>query len=136
MIRTTLVILILLTFCGVLISQTDSDIIYTRSFTNKLRHHQIDFFQPVERWLHISNLREDEYMSYDAVLHDESDLEIRIRILEDDKAYIKHPHIEVMRMLSSIATNNQETNIRISQINTEWVSENYPVIYEIWQIKQ
>ena len=37
-------------------------ITYTKSFTNKLQRNGIDFFQPVERWLHVAHIREDDYI--------------------------------------------------------------------------
>ncbi len=104
---------------------SQEDMIYTKGFTHKLAHHQIDFFQPVERWLHITDVTSDEFMEYDAVLRDESGLEIRVNIQEADKMYSQHPHIEVMRMIADIATNEEQHDIMINQMNNDWVSERY-----------
>ncbi len=120
-----LLIISLLSLVSAVYGQVDDPMIYTRSFTNKLRQHRIDFYQPVERWLHIADTQEDEYMEYDAVLHDEAELEIRIRLIPDEKAYSRAPHIEVMRTIAHISTNDPEADIRVSQINHRWVVENY-----------
>lgn len=107
-----------------LIGQQDQ-MIYTQSFTNKLNHLQIDFFQPVERWMHISQMKQDEFMEYDAVFHDEHGLEVRIQFIEETKKYGQHPHIELARLVADISSNSQEHNILISQMTPEWVSQTY-----------
>lgn len=107
-----------------LIGQSD-DLIYTRSFTQKLLHFNIDFFQPIERWLHITPTTEDAYMNYDAVFHDEAELEVRVKFIDVKKAASYHPHIELTRLMADIATNDQNEDILIHQMNREWVNETY-----------
>jgi len=109
-----------LTFAGIEVG-AQNNVVYTKSFTRKLAYHQIDFFQPVERWIHITNIKSDDYMNYDAVLRDEKGLEIRLNIQEANKTHSQHPHIELMRIISTISTNNQEAQIKISQMNQDWV---------------
>lgn len=118
------VTLLILTFAGIEVG-AQNNVVYTKSFTRKLAYHQIDFFQPVERWIHITNIKSDGYMNYDAVLRDEEGLEIRLNIQEANKTHSQHPHIELMRIISTISTNNQEAQIKISQMNQDWVKERY-----------
>jgi hypothetical protein len=120
----TLLTLIVLSLNSILLIGQGA-VTYTQSFTNKLRHHGIDFFQPVERWLHVTNIKEDEYMKYDVVLRDQDQLEVRVRIIEDNKKFIHHPHIEVMRMMATIATNDPTADILISQMGSDYVLEQY-----------
>lgn len=116
------IVVVILFYC---IGDAQEDMIYTNALTKKLRFHQIDFFQPVERWLHITNITDDEFMDYDAVLRDEQGLEVRLNIQEADKMYSQHPHIELIRMIADISTNDDEADILVSQLNTEWVTEKY-----------
>lgn len=118
-------LLISIILCGSLSLLAQEAITYTKSFTTKLQRNGIDFFQPVERWLHVANIKKDDYMKYDLVLQDEADLEVRVRIIEDSKLFSKHPHIEVMRMMATMATNDQDADILISQMDPEMVSEVY-----------
>ena len=118
----------LLTIYSILIGITafsQESMIYTHTLTKKLAYYQIDFFQPLERWLQITDITSDEFMDYDAVLRDEEDLEIRLNIVEADKMFSQHPHVELIRVLSNISTNEEDADIKISQLNAEWVSEKY-----------
>lgn len=99
-------------------------IIYTRSFTNLLEKYHIDFYAPVERWLHASHVQQDHFMDYDLILEDGNDIEVRIRIL--DQGHIPpHPHVEMIRMLASIATNDQDVDISVSALEPEYSLNNY-----------
>jgi len=122
-VKAILIIIQALLFSSV--AYTQDNMVYTNALTKKLNFHQIDFFQPVERWLHITNITADEFMDYDAVLRDEQGLEIRLNIQEADKMYSQHPHVELIRMIANISTNNEEAEILISQLNAEWVIEKY-----------
>ena len=54
---------------------------YTYSFTEALKQHGLEFFKPVENWLHVAGPREDGYLDYDLVLeNDINDFEVRYRI--------------------------------------------------------
>ncbi len=112
-------------FSVLTIGSSQDNMIYTKSFTKKLAYHQIDFFQPVERWIHMTHIRSDDFMDYDAVLRDEEGLEIRLIIQEASKMYSQHPHIELMRAIAHISTNDTESDIKISQMNHDWVKERY-----------
>ena len=124
MINKYIAILIVL-LSGLSTAKSQNNMIYTKSFTKKLAYHQIDFFQPVERWIHMTNISSDEFMDYDAVLRDEDGLEIRLSIQEANKMHSQHPHIELMRVIAHISTNNAESDIKISQMNHDWVKERY-----------
>ena len=121
--KTILTLILFISIC--MESEAQDDMIYNKSITKTLAYHQIDFFQPVERWIHITNIRSDEYMDYDAVLRDEEGLEIRLNIQEANKMLVDHPHIELMRIISTISTNDPENDIVIQQMNQEWVKERY-----------
>lgn len=117
--------LIILCCCFVTVGTAQKELLFTQSFTNKVRHNNIDFYQPVERWFHVTNIRSDEYMDYDLVLRDNQNIEVRVRIIEESKIFSKHPHIEVIRMLATMATNDPATDIKVSLMNPEWVTEQY-----------
>lgn len=118
--------ILIISFLGIVsVTSSQEELIYTKSFTQKVAYHSIDFYQPVEQWFHVTNKYSDNYMDYDLVLNDRKNIEVRVRIIESSKVFAKHPHIEVMRMIATMATNDENTSIKISQMNPEWVAEQY-----------
>ena len=49
--------------------RSQDDFLYTKKFTKLLERHNLEFYLPVERWMKLSTVQEDEYLRYDAVFH-------------------------------------------------------------------
>ncbi|MDX1479626.1 MAG: hypothetical protein R3301_18065 [Saprospiraceae bacterium] len=113
--------LIFMLLAGVVQAQ----ITYTRSFTKKLAGAQLSYHTPVESWLHVVPLRSDAFMDYDLVLqNDRNDYEVRYRIRRLNRKWRAVPqHVEVSRLVASIATNEPEAEIRMSFPDDAFVRE-------------
>jgi hypothetical protein len=91
-------------------------IIYTASFTRLLHDAGIEYAAPAESWLHVTIPPEDDYMDYDLVVeNDRNDFEVRYRIHRQSAQSKQTPaSVEVARLVASIASNEPETEIRIT----------------------
>jgi len=100
--------------------------VFTRSFTKKLKRSGIEFYQPVERWMKVSSKKHDTYLKHDIILHSPPDVEVRIKIIPNKK---KNPPIRpqafVPATLASIATNNEKALIRMRPLNNTESMERY-----------
>lgn len=98
------------------VAQTSDDpIVYTASFTKKIQKAYLDVYEPVESWLHVYPMSRDSFMRYDLVLqNDRNDFEVRYRIRLERGRWKNTPQfVEFQRVLSSIATNDPEADIRL-----------------------
>lgn len=96
-----------------------TQIIYTRSFTEKIQKIGLNFYEPTENWLHLQPTTEDAYFKYDLILFSEDgNLDIRfiLQDVEDDPTILQFPHIEFTRTIVNLSTNKQEEDIMISQL--------------------
>ena len=93
----------------------DDPIVYTASFTKKIEKIHLDVYEPVESWLHVYPMSRDSFMRYDLVLqNDRNDFEVRYRIRPERGRWKNTPQfVEFQRVLSSIATNDPEADIRL-----------------------
>lgn len=74
---------------------------------------QIDFYEPVELWLHVVPRAQDAFMRYDLVLqNDRNTFEMRIRVRQKDEEWPHH--VEVPRLAASISTNAPDSEVRIT----------------------
>ena len=100
---------------------------YTYSFTETLKQHGLEFYQPVENWLHVAGHREDGYLDYDLVLeNDINDFEVRYRIrghLTDGNRVPQQ--VELTRALASISINSAESEIRMRLLNEAFSRERF-----------
>ena len=89
-------------------------ITYTAAFTQKIEKLGIEMYEPVESLLHVYPLEEDDFMAYDLVLqNDINDFEVRFRIRPENGKWQRTPeNVEVLRLLTSVATNDLEADIR------------------------
>ena len=104
-----------------------NEIVYTASFTKKIEKAHIDIYEPVESWLHVYPLDKDEYMHYDLVLqNDRNDFEVRYRIRPEKGRWKNVPqNMEVQRIITSIATNDPDANIRILKPEPSFFMETF-----------
>ena len=87
----------------------------------------IEFFYPIERKIKSKKIVSDDFMEYDLVLRSRNDFEIRYSLVtaaNAEKANI-HPHVELTRTLASIATNDEEENIRVNPMSHRESLEKY-----------
>ena len=102
-------------------------ITYTRSFTDRLQEAHLEYYKPVETWHHVSPKRKDRYMQYDLVLvNEENDLELRYMIKPyADDAVDQYPHVETMRLIQHVATNDEEADIRVLMPDSETLARRF-----------
>ena len=96
---------------------------FTHSFDLKLMIYDLEFFSPVERWLKITPLEEDDYLDYDLVLHSPPGIEMRIDIDSDHSRYV--PTVEFQRALSSIATNDDDVLMEVTKHSTRYARNQF-----------
>ena len=112
-------IICLIAFAGIFGYSGNSQLIYTRAFTDKIQKLGLNFYEPTENWLHLQPSKEDAYFQYDLILFsDDGELDIRfiLQDVEDDPTILQFPHIEFTRTLVNLSTNKQEEDIVISQL--------------------
>ena len=102
---------------------SQDDIRFTNSFDLKLLIHDIDFFDPVERWLKITPMEDDEYLKYDAVFHSPPSIEMRIDIDPDHRRFV--PTVEIQRALSSIASNDENLTMEVTKFPRRYAKEKF-----------
>ena len=102
-------------------------LIYTSKFTRLLKKAELEFFKPVEVWLRIKPVQRDRHMRYDLILHNEvNDFEVRYRILPSGRSKMEtYPHIEASRLAASLASNADNSEIRVQVPDPAFVRETY-----------
>ena len=100
-------------------------LVYTKSFTKKIERVGLEFFRPVERWMKAAPTYKDDFMNYDLVLHSYPDLEARIKIDRDTRRKPVIPNVEITRLIASMATNRQASEIKISKYQEAYAREQY-----------
>jgi hypothetical protein len=93
-----------------------AQIIYTSTFTKTLETAGITYIEPLEQWLHVTIPPDHDYMRYDLVLqNDRNDFEVRYHVYSGRNAQKSvPPFVEVSRLVSSIASNNELHEIRVT----------------------
>lgn len=102
---------------------TAGDVIFSKKFTKTLERYDLDFYMPVERWLKLSSVQEDEFLKYDAVLHSPPDVEARIIIKPDSKQMF--PNVEIVKMIAHISTNDDDAVVEVTEYPSSRSNEYY-----------
>ncbi len=116
---------------------SQDDFLYTKKFSRLLERHNLEFYLPVERWMKLSPLQEDEYLRYDAVFHSPPNVEVRLIIDKDTD--LLFPNVEIVKLISHITTNEEDTFIEITEYPSKMSKERYGadfVLYADFQPKQ
>ena len=106
---------------------TAQELVYTRAFTDALEAQGLDYYEPVETWLHVTKHREDHFMDYTVILeNDINDYEVRYRLRgRASAAEAFPPKIEIVRLISSISVNDEEADIRIRIPEQDFAHEHF-----------
>ena len=107
-------------------------IIFTTSFSDKLDKFNLDYYEPVEGWLHPIPQQNDEYGKFDLILSSsKGDVDIMYLFKEanDPDAITNHPHLDLLQEVAHLATNRQSESIIISEISPGIVDT---VFYADW----
>lgn len=107
---------LLIWICGYsLPTGASGQIVYTAAFTHLLDHAGLEYFTNTEEWLHVTIPPEDVYMDYHLVLeNDRNDFEVRYHISDSSNTKSVTPAaVEVARLVATIATNDENSIIRI-----------------------
>jgi hypothetical protein len=91
-------------------------IVYTADFTNILERSGINYYEPVEQWLHVTVPPRHAFMEYDLVLqNDRNDFEVRYDIHTHRRANEDIPAtVLVSRLVSHIATNDEAYDVLVT----------------------
>ena len=98
-----------------------SNAIFPQSIQQKADNMGIEFFYPIEsRIKHKRNVK-DNFLNYDLILKSKNRFEIRYSLIPFDDPNYKsiHPHVEITRIIASIATNDENENIRMTVLSHE-----------------
>ncbi len=117
--------------------RSQDDFLYTKKFTKLLERHNLEFYLPVERWMKLSTVQEDEYLRYDAVFHSPPNVEIRLIVDKDTD--LLFPNVEIVKLISHITTNEEDTFVEITEYPSKMSQERYGadfVLYADFQPKQ
>lgn len=100
----------------------DAQIYYSHHFTEKIQEYNLLFTEPVEGFYKPKMITEDDYMNYDLVIvNRRTKFEIRFQI-EDHHQY-QIPHIEFLRLLSSISINDNHFDIKVIPVEDDVLQE-------------
>jgi len=85
-------------------------------FSEKVNRLDLEFFTPVERQMKTKKLLKDDFFEYDLVLRSKNQLDIRyiLQPFDNQNNRVLYPHIELTRMIASIATNDEEEDILVN----------------------
>lgn len=110
---------------------------YPKDFLQKLTVTEIDLFEPVEGKYKSKKPKKNNYQSIDHLIYSkEEGIEIRYRIIpyQEENPTTQIPHVEFMRVISSIAPNEEDTPVTVhtipstdlrKQFNADWGSIAY-----------
>ena len=121
MMTTLLVASLTILFSPSLIGQ--DDFIYSKKFTNTLERHNLEFYLPVERWMKMSPIDQDEFLKYDAIFHSPPNVEARIVIKKDHNTMFAN--VEIVKMLAHISTNDDDAVIEITEYPSKRSQDQY-----------
>lgn len=105
---------------------------FSRGFTKKLQRAEIEFYMPADQWLKLTQRKKDEFLKYDAVLESPGAYEMRVIMKAESRSRPIHPHVEMIAMINSISTNEEDANIRIAQFPQEHVKYQYGADWGIY----
>lgn len=115
--RYKLIYVFLYAYC--ISAEAQQSMVFNRAFTKKIQRYGIEFYQPVERWLKLTNKKNNAYIKHDVILHSPPNVEIRIKIHpQQPRSEILHPQVLIATTLSSIATNDQSAVIKIAPLDS------------------
>ena len=104
-------------------NNTFAQIKISKSFTQKLQHMEMDFYEPLENSYKKIRVQRNDIIDYDfAIKARKGDMEIRFALYPDNDA-TKYPHINVMSMASSVATNDEEAKLVLHQLPSSELKE-------------
>jgi len=110
---------------------------YTKTMLHKMEQTEIDIFEPTEGKYTSKRPRRNDYQKIDHQVYSKEDkLEIRYTIIpyEKNNPATQIPHVEFMRVISSIAPNEDDTPVTVhtmpslelsKQFNADWGSIAY-----------
>jgi hypothetical protein len=96
-------------------------------FTEKVERLELEFFTPVERRIKTKKLLKDDFLEYDLVLRSRNQLEIRyiLQPFDNQQNTVLHPHVELTRMVASVASNDEEEEILINAFSGSEAKREY-----------
>lgn len=109
------------------VSAQDS-IVYTKALTQSLEEYGIRMNPVATHWLHPLPYLEDDFGKYDMVFVSEDDsIEMKFIFKNEAKAntILKFPQLEMSRLLTQFATNNQRAYINANEISRRELNQNY-----------
>lgn len=124
--------LILLTCCSASAAFGQDRLTFTRSFSDKLQQFNLDYYEPVEAWLHPVPQRNSDFGNFDLILESSrQDVEIMYLFKEagDPQSLTNHPQLDLLQQVAHLATNDQEASIIISDMNAQIIDT---VFYADW----
>ncbi len=110
---------------------------YTKSMLHKMEQSDVDIFEPTEGKYASKRPKKNSYQKIDHQIYSKEDkLEIRYTIIpyEENNPATQIPHVEFMRVISSIAPNEDDTPVTVhtmpsidlsKQFNADWGSIAY-----------
>ena len=110
---------------------------YTKQILHKMEQAEIDIFEPAEGKYTSKRPRKNNYQKIDHQIYSKEDkLEIRYTIIpyDENNSSTQVPHVEFMRVISSIAPNEEDTPITVhtmpsidlsKHFNADWGSIAY-----------
>ena len=101
------------------LTQSNAEVL--KIFDEKAEKLGVEFFYPIETKIKQKKLRTDDFLNYDLVLKSKNDFEIRYFMYpESESSHISfHPHVEMTRTIATIATNDEDENIRMRTLSIE-----------------
>jgi hypothetical protein len=93
-----------------------------KDMENTLRKMQLEYLQPVEQNPSFIGKGSIKYFKYDFGLEfNEGDMVILVQTMNDDGTYI--PQVSISGLVSTLATNKQEFDIRVMGTNEKYLQE-------------
>lgn len=117
----------LLLIAGPSVLLAQQPIIYTHGFTQMLDACELDYYKPLEEWYHVTPKRADRFMPYDLVIvNEDEEIEIRYALRPAmNSAIDRLPHVDIMRLMQHIATNDETAEIRALILDEETLTERF-----------
>lgn len=91
---------------------------YPYAFQEKMEKMGVELFLPIESRIKQKKLVKDDFLEYDLVLKSKRNFEIRYFLYPENQVEgTPPPQVELTRTLASIATNDEEENIRMTSLS-------------------
>ncbi len=100
-------------------------LLFSQAFTHKCRHFDLDFLSPIESvWLP-TGLNRDDFLKYDLALTNQQGVEIRVIMDELDPRASRSPNVRFSTVLSTLATNDQDSDITVNMFTSDQAERFY-----------